>query len=150
MNQLTAYEEALYAVGITGTREQITEYQQDNAIGTLRFLFWLGFRLLHHGDCIGVDAYMAEEGKKIGYTVVAHPPLNSKYRANNPASDIILPAKEYLERDDDIVYASKVGLALPNSARPKQGSGTWYTVSKMQEQSLPHFLITPSKMSLHV
>lgn len=82
---------------------------------------------LHHGDCIGADQQAAEIAEKLGHQTVGHPPTNQSKRAFHPSTKT-LPAKDYLERDKDIVDASERLLAAPKGYEEERRSGTWFTV----------------------
>lgn len=111
--------------GITGTRLGADERQ----------LAWLRASVvihdvteLHHGDCVGVDAQAHQIAIDLGLKIVIHPPLNEAYRAFCGGDNVtVLPAKEYLERNRDIVDQCDVLFGLPDGPQ-RARSGTWYTI----------------------
>ncbi len=88
----------------------------------------------HHGDCIGADDEAATIAHEVGCYVVAHPghpakkPEDTKFRAFNPHNDEILPSKEFLVRDHDIVNIAYHMIAAPHTDKELVRSGTWTTV----------------------
>lgn len=82
---------------------------------------------VHHGACVGADAQFHECARRAGNPVIAHPPINPRLRMPYDTYATWLPAKDYLDRDRDIVDASAHLLATPDGPE-RQQSGTWYTV----------------------
>lgn len=109
-------------LGVTGTRHGLTILQQGAAAGELHRLRLTGFDELHHGDCRGVDAELAEIARVEGYRLVCHPPSNDRLRAF-VVSEEMRAAKEYLVRNRDIVDEADMMLACPDGPR-KPRSGT--------------------------
>lgn len=90
--------------------------------------------ILHHGDCIGADAFSHQVALDLNFDgVVVHPPENPAYRAYCGMREYsrtviqILPVKPYMPRNRDIVEASQLMLALPDRPHCTR-SGTWSTV----------------------
>jgi hypothetical protein len=126
------------SVGVTGARTMRPEAQ----INRLRqFLRENVVDIMHHGDCIGADAQMAAEFERAGAFVCAHPPVDEKYRAFYP-SDRVEPAREYLQRNRDIVNESELLIALPRGFET-QRSGTWSTVRYAVQQGIPVIIWYP-------
>jgi len=109
-------------VGFTGTRLGMTS-EQARRIEEL--LIELRATELHHGDCRGADAQAHDIAWRLGLNVVIHPPVNPRMRAFCPGP--CRPAKDYLERDHDIVDECEVLLATPRGPEELR-SGTWATV----------------------
>ena len=88
----------------------------------------------HHGDCIGADDEAATIAYEEGCSIVVHPgypkgkPEDTTFRAFNPHSETILPAKEFLARDHDIVNIADHMIAAPHTEKELVRSGTWTTV----------------------
>lgn len=80
----------------------------------------------HHGDCTGGDAQAHVIATVTRCRIIAHPPLNSKYRAWCQA-DEIRPPDGYLRRDWAIANETGELLATPSSPVPDVHSGTWIT-----------------------
>jgi hypothetical protein len=133
-------------IGITGTRSAATR-QQLEALGSLLEAFYP--IQLHHGDCVGVDEQahdMAEDLRmnchEDHYEIVIHPPNNKKFRAFCKG-DIILPPKEYLERNKDIVRSCHFLIAVPKEMEENLRSGTWATVRFAIKTKTPVIVIYP-------
>ena len=127
-------------VGFTGTRTGMTSEQEKTFSKLIKKLNPSEFR---HGDCIGSDLQAHVVVKKLGVRIVVHPPLNSMKRALAPDPDEVLPKREYLERNRDIVDASDILIATPESRMGVQRSGTWATVRYAMREKKPVILIFP-------
>lgn len=108
-------------IGFTGTKQGMTKGQESELQKLLpkeRFEF-------HHGDCIGADT----QAHKIAQNAVIfiHPPKNPRFRGFNK-SENILPEKDYLERNKDIVDATDYLIAAPKTRTEELRSGTWATI----------------------
>ncbi len=130
-------------VGFTGSSEEMTE-EQAKALWA-----WLGILKeeqeeieFHHGDCIGADADAHDLARIRRYKTVAHPPINEYKRAFKKA-DIILEAKEYMARNQDIAKVCEVLLAAPNEAEEIVRSGTWSTVRKARKLKRRVIILSP-------
>lgn len=113
-------------IGFTGTQRGMTTRQQRELRFRIKHLRVLEF---HHGDCVGADqqahAIIRELHPKA--KVVVHPPINEAKRAFC-AADEVLPPKEYLDRNHDIVAASQLMFATPLTRYEVARSGTWATI----------------------
>lgn len=127
--------------GFSGSRHGGTPRQLDSAHRTLSGLMVAG-RVFRHGDCIGWDALAHDLADALGFGIVIHPPTNPKLRAWKPAP-VILPPKPYLERNRDIVNASRRMIICPDSPDYRAGSGTWYTWKYARERGTEILLILP-------
>lgn len=120
------------SIGFTGTRRGMTEAQK----ATLRS--WLrrtAPSFFHHGDCVGSDAEANQIAADLGIEIIIHPPKNPKLRAFCSKGVVqVLPAKDYLPRNRDIVNAAGGCLPFNVFATPSGykmvniGSGTWSTI----------------------
>lgn len=131
-------------VGITATRDGLSEKQKTKFASDMRQLLREGNQIVfHHGDCIGGDA----EGDAImrnlslefpeRVLIEIHPPLNDKYRAFCfQEGDIQNPEKHYIARDHDIVDASDEMYGGPRDHNKEEfrGSGTWTTIRYARER----------------
>lgn len=84
----------------------------------------------HHGDCIGADEEFHHLVLGFGSfvsSIVIHPPKDTKLRAYCQG-DVILPPKDYKERNQDIVDASDWIVAAPPTEQPQPRGGTWSTI----------------------
>jgi hypothetical protein len=114
-------------IGVTGTRNGMTEYQYNNIRKGLTHLKRKHDELeLHHGDCIGVDIQVANMARNLGIKVVSHPPIKEDLRAFHD-SDIVLKSDNYLTRDRRIVDSVDMLLVVPKEDSFQQKSGTKYT-----------------------
>src|SRR5574343_935929 len=98
-------------IGFTGTQQGMTE-EQVNSVAF--FLTELQPTEIHHGDCIGADADFHKLVRTIcpAAKIIIHPPINESKRAFCEGN-IVLPAKEYLVRNRDIVDVSEIIIATP-------------------------------------
>jgi hypothetical protein len=122
-------------IAVTATSRGLTPGQCDQARDFLTALFRKGkIRKFRHGDCVGGDAQLARIAKNIGFYVIAHPghpnkkPTETKYRAFTDFNDEIMPVKEFIKRDHDMVDGSFFLLAAPYQDYEVKRSGTWTTV----------------------
>ncbi|OBJ40256.1 hypothetical protein A5630_25230 [Mycolicibacterium mucogenicum] len=123
--------------GFTGTRNNLTGEQHA----------WLqevlpGDVVVHHGACVGADSAMHVYAMDKGNDVVVHPPTNPRLRMAYDPRALWLPAKDYLDRDRDIVDAVQLLLATPDGPERWQ-SGTWYTVRYAVSVAVPVFICYP-------
>lgn len=114
-------------IGVTGTRNGMTEYQYNNIRKGLTHLKRKHDELeLHHGDCIGVDIQVANMARNLGIKVISHPPIKEDLRAFHD-SDIVLKSDNYLTRDRRIVDSVDMLIVVPKEDTFKLKSGTKYT-----------------------
>jgi hypothetical protein len=142
-------------VGITATRYPPTVRQRKLLHRTLRDGLHEDDDLiteLHHGACTGGDALAHEIALLMDLFIYVHPPINPRWlyyeAVLNPGPKVIvLPAKGYHERNDDIVAASAAMIVMPNSYEPQPHSGTWSTYAKAVEAHKPTLMIFPDGTS---
>lgn len=116
-------------LGLTGSRIEPTWQQKETLKEWLVLLNEERVIVdLHHGDCIGADSVIQAiiEARFPTINVIIHPPINEKYRAFNKG--LILPRKEYLERNKDIVDSCDLLIAFPKDKTEVLRSGTWSTI----------------------
>ena len=126
-------------LGVTGTSRGATIEQmrkircfiEDNDV-----------KILHHGDCIGVDVQTAKIAEFMGVKTVCHPPSNPAARARH-ASTVILPEKEYLDRNRDIVEAVDHMIVVPFEKEEILRSGTWMTYRYAKKRDVGRTIIFP-------
>lgn len=115
-------------IGFTGTSKGMTRKQKDTLWDTKVHYGEIEF---HHGDCIGADeqAHAIFTDKVFNQIVktVIHPPTDPKKRAFCKG-DEILPERPYLDRNKDIVDATEILIATPETSLEVLRSGTWSTV----------------------
>ena len=129
-------------LGITGSREGLTEEQRKYMRVILAELRRLNYGYLHHGDCVGVDEEVALYAKALGYRLVCHPPTDPKLRAHVPSQEV-REAHPYLERNKHIVAASDMLLGFPNSPESVPRSGTWSTIKYARYHDVYTVVIAP-------
>lgn len=143
----------MYAkVGITGSRTGMTAWQHKALNRLLNDEWGLGRLLMeefHHGDCLGVDATAHSVVYNLGYAkrIVLHPPSNSFMRAWTAVESTevftVLPPLPYLERNDAIVAAVDLLIAVPSYRLGQEPprSGTYYTVRRARNAGKPVIII---------
>jgi hypothetical protein len=131
-------------VGITATRDGLTEDQTLTILDQLRLLYKDSVEL-HHGCCIGGDATAAKLAKGLGYRVVAHPPIKKALMSQESLhiSDEVREDKDYLDRNRDIVDESDILIALPQNYTENIRHGTWYTYRYAKNTKVPTIIIFP-------
>ena len=102
----------------------------------------------HHGDCINSDEQAAAIAKSIGFKIIAHPGYDdsgdSPKRAYFKGNDIVLDAKPYRKRNEDIVKASRFLCAAPRQFKPVRRSGTWTTIRIAETLHVKRIIIYPA------
>ncbi len=129
------------AVGFTGTQDGITHKQVLQLLNT----YLIHESEIHHGDCIGADEQFHYLARSIQMpSIQIHPPINESKRAfcDGPGVDI-LPAKEYLDRNKDIVNATEYLIACPGGYEEIMRSGTWSTVRYAAKKEKDVYIIFP-------
>lgn len=129
-------------VGITATRDALTPEQVKVAGVFFANATAKEQICLHHGDCVGGDAAIHGIAFDLGCKITIHPPSNDSLRAWCDG-DEILPEKEYLVRNKDIVRACVALLAFPNGPETRR-SGTWSTVRFAVAQKKPVLIVYPN------
>lgn len=131
-----------YHIGFTGTREGLTQEQQEALTEVLgNMCAKRGWCILHHGDCIGADedAHDIATGLHPMSTHI-HPPSDGSKRAHCVGGRESKP-RPYMKRNADIVKASSCLIACPLGAEgDHKRSGTWATV-RMARRAGKHILI---------
>jgi hypothetical protein len=123
-------------IGITGTREGMTDHQFEMVRQYLQGRFCEGAEF-HHGDCVGVDAEAAVLAKDIGYKIISHPgPDNDGLRAYVPADESREP-QSHFKRNRTIVDACDYLLVVPLQMEPQPRGGTWYTYDYAVKKNKP-------------
>ncbi len=116
-------------VGFTGTQEGMTDAQYE-AVRDL--LVELAPDEGRHGDCVGADDDFDGICHELGIPVVIHPPSNPRKRAFCKGARKVMPEKDYIPRNRDIVNASTVLIGTPkDDVMPTdfRGQGTWSTIN---------------------
>ncbi len=130
-------------VGFTGTRQGATYEQLNWLYGFIEQIPELEF---HHGACLGADqAAACSVADYHGATLIAHPCklVNFKSRRALGVSGKILPEKDPLERNKDIVDATELLIAFPSGPEELR-SGTWSTVRFARKLGRPIIIVWTS------
>ena len=132
------------AIAFTGTRSP----QRDNTkklAAIFQILQEFGYTKLHHGDCIGGDRQAHDAAIQCGLNVTVRPPEKTLFRAftnhGPPRTQQVQlkGARSYMERNQNIVDASNILIAIPKGSVSKEElrSGTWSTVRYARKKRLP-------------
>lgn len=99
----------------------------------------------HHGCCVGRDVAAARLAKRIGYWIVAHPPIDTTMLAPEAEwfADEVREPKTYFARNRDIVDETTELLASPPTRLPQAHGGTWYTIGYARKRGKPVTLVLP-------
>lgn len=135
-------------IGVTGTRSGMTEYQKDCVRDLLSEVARTNTCTeLHHGDCVGVDAEVAEIAKNLHLFVVNHPPTESVLRAFHASDETREPAT-YFARNRNIVNETDLLIVVPYQSEPQKNGGTWYTHDYAKKVGKPVRIFYPEKVGL--
>lgn len=124
---------------VSGTRVGATPRQLSNLGLTLAICWQRGFRVLHDGDCVGVDIEARGEATQHGYYRIVHP-STAKTRAYDwhPAYGFVY-GDEYrqprnpLVRNVDMILESALLIAVPRTKEEELRSGTWAAVRRAKQ-----------------
>lgn len=138
---VTDQEVVMMRLGFTGTQRGMTMSQVQRFKDLVVRLSPLEF---HHGDCVGADEEAHAIVRMVAplCVIVIHPPTNGSKRAFC-VGNRILPPREYLVRNRNIVEAVHRLAACPKSPVEQLRSGTWSTVRRARQAGLQVDLITP-------
>lgn len=133
-------------LGVTGSRNGLTEQQQQQVIGWLDKPFWnRDYKLteFHHGDCVGVDIQMCAIVKTYHpeCKIICHPPVKEELRGFFE-SDEYRKATNYLARNRNIVDEVEMLIGFP-AHRVKSNGGTWYTIKYAEKNSVTTGIFYP-------
>lgn len=124
-------------IGFTGTSKRFPTVEQGKRLNyRLKVLYAGGEREFHHGDCIKMDAWVAEAAKAIGFRLICHPPAN-EYKRAFVQSHVVSDRKPFLDRNHDIVDESTILLAAPDTSQEELRSGTWATIRYARKKKIP-------------
>ena len=134
-------------IGITGTREGMTDYQSEQVYDALNSLMQdcIGSAIkpeFHHGDCVGVDSEAALFAQALGYTIVCHPPTSSEYQGSVGGDEVRAKAG-YLQRNRTIVDECDILLVVPLQMAWQPRGGTWYTHDYAKKKDVLYLVCWP-------
>jgi len=124
-------------VGFTGTRNGMTEIQHDAIRACLAFAFIPGAEF-HHGGCEGADEEAAYSAVSLGYRVIAHP---GPYGTVSKYSDVVMPRKPFMDRNQDIVSIATELYAAPVEIAGQLRSGTWETIRRARRRGVFTYIV---------
>ena len=133
-------------IGITGTRSMLNASQKDRIQKFLQNYYTHGSEL-HHGDCIGADAEVADIAKRLGYKIICHPPIKNELRAFH-SSDLTNVPQSYFARNRAIVDQTEHLIVAPFQDEWQPNGGTWYTHDYAKKKNKPLTIFYPNILSL--
>lgn len=113
-------------IGFTGTRQGMNK-KQVGQLGMLLSHLQRNIKEVHHGDYVGADAQFDTYVVSRNIPRIVHPPINLAQRAFCKA-ELVLPEKDFLDRNKDIVNACNILIAAPLEGNEQVRSGTWSTI----------------------
>lgn len=129
-------------IGVSGTRKGWTDAQKDKFQAYC--LITQSISILHHGDCVGVDAQACAFAQSLGIHTISHPPINEDHRAHTEGNAIVLQAQKYMQRNRDIVHSVEFMLFVPSDSEMRKTGGTWLTYHASDQMKMPLMLIWPN------
>ena len=126
-------------VGFTGTQHGMNDVQKAELE---KIITSKNFDEFHHGMCVGSDKQahdmISSSTKQI--KIIGHPP---KFKGSiaDCSCDLLMKADEYLIRNHNIVDATDVLIATPDT-KEKVRSGTWSTVRYARKQGKKIYIIS--------
>lgn len=130
-------------IGFTGTRYGMRPEQHTSVKELIRLNNYFDHIMFHHGDCIGADAQAHEIATRLNILTVIHPPTDPKLRAYCDGW-LVHPPKPYDQRNLDIVAASDLVIAAPNTETEQPRGGTWQVVRFARENKKTCKIVLPS------
>ena len=127
-------------IGFTGTQLGMTLEQKDTVRRLLEEMDPTG---VAHGDCIGADMEFHHIALQLGKWIRIHPPKKGEKRAHCKEWNEIMPAKEYLDRNKDIVDSVEFLIACPAEEEEQLRSGTWSTVRYARKVGVSVIVVNP-------
>lgn len=134
-------------IGFTGTQRGMTLSQ----MATFKnFIIELNPESFAHGDCIGADSQSHKIVYELGIPIIIHPPINPNKRAFCAVNSLgkILPTKDYLARNKDIVNGVDTLIATPGEDSEVLRSGTWSTIRYCKKKEKKVIIIIPNGLYL--
>ena len=131
------------SIGITASREGISAQALETFESILQEFPEL--EELHHGDCVGGDEQIHMMMQNIAPEVqlIVHPPIKGDHRANCEGAHVVLPKKDYMVRNHDIVMASEAVIGFPNGNNEIMRSGTWATLRIARRKNKKIIVVYP-------
>jgi len=136
-------------IGFTGTQKGMWPFQKLKLRYLLTTANAKGYNEFAHGDCIGADQMAHDIAIELGYKIIIHPPINASKRAfccENAYE--VKDAKEYLDRNHDIVDSSDVMIATPEQDTEQVRSGTWATIRYAKKKKKKMIIIYATEIEI--
>jgi hypothetical protein len=115
-----------FHIGFTGTREGMTESQKQQLLLEITKVLQTKPIFAHHGVCKGADGEFHEICLQLYVLIYGHPSNLPNTQAKCENFYVLLPAKDPLERNKDIIDPSSIVFVCPKSEKEEfRGSGTW-------------------------
>jgi len=130
-------------IGFTGTQKGMTTPQAEMVTTFLTGFVSDAKGYLHHGWCVGADEEADAIARRLGYSIIGHPPIVTAKMADLPEPLVMCDPKDYLTRNTDIAKAAKILLAAPNTYSEQPRSGTWSTVRRGRKFCWFVFVVYP-------
>lgn len=131
-------------VGFTGTKTRLPIIQVNALLTCLEAINKTARRVVSHsGDCINADAVFHGFAVTLGWRTVGHIPFRDAYRAFCVYDEERAPAG-YLERDRQIVHASREMVACSKAMQELPSGGTWYTIRYARSLKKPLTIVWPN------
>lgn len=123
-------------VGVTGTREGMTQHQKEQFVLKM---YELNPSEFHHGDCVGADAEAHDMVREFfpDVWIVVHPPIKTYSRAYKQGDEYRAPL-EYVQRDRNIVDETDFLIGAPLSDVEVWRSGSWTTIRHARKTGKNH------------
>ena len=122
-------------IGFTGTQLGMTDIQKETLKNFLEVNKVL-IQEVRHGDCMGADKQFHEICEELSIPIIIHPPIKDCKRVFCKNAINIMPPKDYITRNHDIVDNSDVLLGAPKLAIEELRSGTWATIRYAKKKNI--------------
>lgn len=130
----------ILSFGFTGTRRGMTLPQRRSV---REFLELMRPTELHHGQCVGADFDAHLICLELGIPVILHPGSLPALTAECAGARESHPPKAMLARNEDIVRASELLIAVPFRVNEVLRSGTWAAVRRARKLGRRIVLVHP-------
>lgn len=130
-------------VGFTGSRHGMT-YKQKQEFSAFLEYNRSKITQLHMGHAQGADTDASILVRKLlpKVKIVSHPPKDTRLESDFEA-DIVLPRKDYLVRNQDIVDICDILVATPETSEEQLRSGTWATIRRAKKANKQVLILNP-------
>jgi len=133
-------------VSVSGSRDGSTPYQHQQVKLFIK-TYHEYIEELHHGQCKGFDEEVHDLAMEHSIKIVIHPATKQKYLSDRK-SEIMLPPKEYLERNKDLSQVCHLLIAAPSTEEEVMRSGTWSTIRYARKKGKKIWIIPPERKEM--